>query len=196
MREVIRLTLILLLICSVAAVILGLTNTLTKDTIVEVEEQLSSKARREALDLSETDLIESIDEQNLKSIQAEDEKVLEVYKGYSGDNFVGYAIRTVDFGGYGGDIEVITGISTDGEVVAIKVVSHQETPGLGAKVSGEGFQGQFKGKDAEQEIIRTKTEPDPGSNEIQALSGATISSDSVIRAVDTAREIFNNELYK
>lgn len=194
MREIIRLGLILLLICAVAAVVLGLTNSLTKDTIVEVEERLSSEARREVLDLSDADRIESIDEQNLKNIQAEDEKVLEVYKGYTGDSFVGYAIKTVDFGGYGGDIVVITGISTKGEIIAIKVVRHQETPGLGANATGEDFQGQFEGKDAEQEIVRTKVAPKPNNNEIQALSGATISSDSVIRAVNTAREVFNTKL--
>lgn len=196
MREIIKLGLILLLICSVAAVVLGLTNSLTKDTIVEVEEQLSSEARKEVLQLSDTDRVESIDEEKLKSIQAEDDKVLEVYAGYAGDNLVGYAIKTVDGSGYGGNIEVITGISIDGDVIAIKVVTHQETPGLGANATGEGFQGQFAGKDTEKEIVRVKTAPAPDSNEIQALSGATITSDSVIRAVNTAREVFNNKLSK
>ena len=196
MREVIKLGLILLLICAVSAVVLGLTNWLTEDEIINVEENLSSEARKGVLKLSDTDIVKSIDEQNLKNIQVEYENVLEVYEGYTGDNLIGYAIKTVDFGGYAGAIEVVTGISKDGEIIAVKVVSHQETPGLGANITGEGFQSQFEGKNTQEEITRTKISPKPNSSEIQALSGATMSCDSVIRAVNTAREVFNTGLLK
>ncbi|MTI48551.1 RnfABCDGE type electron transport complex subunit G [Sporosalibacterium faouarense] len=190
MREVIKLGLILLLITSVAAIVLGLTNSVTEDVIQEVEAEASKEARLEAL--PQADSFKQIDEDIFSKIKEENSKVVEVYVGYSGEEVVGYAIKTAT-PGYGANIEVITGISVDNQLTGMKVGSHQETPGLGANATKAEFQNQYKDKSTDEEIVVVKTPPSK-DNEIQALTGATISSNAVTDGVNIAREIYNSIL--
>ncbi|WP_425446569.1 RnfABCDGE type electron transport complex subunit G [Dethiothermospora halolimnae] len=192
MREIIKLGLILLLITSVAASILGLSNGLTEGKIEEVEAKASEEARKEVL--PGTDSFKSIDDNKFKAIKDENDKILEVYKGMSDGSLAGYAIKTVT-SGYGGDVEVITGISIEGKITGIKVVKHLETPGLGANATSADFQDQYKGISTDKEVVRVKTNPSK-DNEIQALTGATITSDTVTDCVNMARELFNDRLNK
>lgn len=191
MREIIKLALILLLITSVAAVVLGLSNSVTEGVIDEVEAQLSKEARSGACPIAET--FEPIKEEVFNQIIEKNDKVMEVFAGYAGDDLVGYAIKTAT-PGYGANVEVITGISLDGKITGIQVVKHQETPGLGANITREGFQNQYTGKSAETGISVVKVPPK--GNEIQALSGATISSDAVTDGVNIAIDVFENILSK
>lgn len=191
MREIIKLALILLLITSVAAVVLGLSNSVTEEVIEEVEAQLSNEARTGACPNAET--FKPIDEEVFNQIIESNDKVMEVFAGYAGDEMVGYAIKTAT-PGYGANVEVITGISLDGKLTGIQVVKHQETPGLGANITGKGFQNQYTGKSAETNISVVKVPPK--DNEIQALSGATISSDAVTDGVNIAIDVFKNILSK
>lgn len=196
MREIIKLGLMLLLITSVAAVILGLTNGVTSGIIEEVEAKATEEAQREVL--PEADSFKAIDEQKLGEIKDKNAKVIEISSGFSKDQLVGYTIKTVnttEYPGYGGDVEMIVGISTEGEITGLKVLKHQETPGLGANATKPEFQNQYKGKATKEDVIVVKTEPS-NANEIQALTGATITSDAVTSGVNNAREIFNNLLMK
>lgn len=186
MREIIKLGLILLLITSVAAVVLGLSNSITEEKITEAEALTSEEARKEVLPEGET-----FEDAKLK---IDNDKVLEVYVGLKDGNKVGYAIKTAT-PGYGANVEVITGISVDGKITGIKVVSHQETPGLGANATSSQFQDQFKEKDTDEEVVVVKSTPS-NNNEVQALTGATITSRAVTNGVNTARDLFNKELNK
>ncbi|RKD33192.1 RnfABCDGE type electron transport complex subunit G [Thermohalobacter berrensis] len=192
MREIVKLGLILLLITSAAAVVLGLSNAATIGTIEAVEAKASEVARKEVL--PEAENFKTLEEEKLNEILNGNEKVLEVYAGYKGENIVGYAIKTAT-PGYGGNVEVITGISTEGKITGIKVVKHQETPGLGANATSAEFQNQYKDMNTSKEITVVKTQPS-NENEIQALTGATITSDAVTNGVNIARELFNNKLSK
>jgi electron transport complex protein RnfG len=107
----------------------------------------------------------------------------------SGD-VVGYGIRTLStVKGYGGDIELFVGISPEGEVVGVKVLSMLETPGLGTNIQNQEFKEQFVGKtdDMEIEVVKTGVSED---NQIQAVAGATFSSNSYTSAVNNALDIF------
>lgn len=192
MRDVIRLGLILLIITSIAAVILGISNDITSEIIADVRAEASNEARLEVL--PQADKFEALSEEEFNKIKSNNDKVLEIYGGYKGDNLVGYAIKTAT-PGYGGDIEVITGLSLEGKVTGIKVVNHAETPGLGANATKPEFQGQYKNKPVDKEIVVVKSAPS-NDNEIQALTGATISSNAVTNGVNISREVFNNELSK
>lgn len=178
MREIIKLGLVLLLITAISATILGLSNEITSGKIAEVEAKASQEARKEVL--PDADNFEALDIET-------DSKVLEVYKSEAG-----YAIKTAT-AGYGGDVEVITGISKDGSITGVKVVKHEETPGLGANATGADFQNQYKGIKTEKEVIVVKTAPS-NDNEIQALTGATITSNAVTNGVNIARRLFNEKL--
>ncbi|MBS4535950.1 RnfABCDGE type electron transport complex subunit G [Clostridium sp. D2Q-14] len=184
MREIIKIGLILLLIASIAAVVLGLSNGITNPVIEEVEMEKSQEARAEVL--PEADEFQIVE---LDDVPA---GITEVYEGLVGDEIVGFAIKTATVG-YGGNVEVITGISSEGEITGMKVVGHEETPGLGANATTAEFQDQYKGKSAESEIGVVKSTPS-NENDIQAITGATITSDAVTKGVNLVIELFNNTL--
>ena len=99
-----------------------------------------------------------------------------IVKDSDGDA-IGYAF-TVIGSGYGGNIEMLVGIETDRETIrGLSVITHSETPGLGAKITEPWFQDQFRGED-----INTLALSIEGGG-IDAISGATISSSAVVNAV-------------
>jgi electron transport complex protein RnfG len=72
----------------------------------------------------------------------------------------------------------------------MRVVSHTETPGLGAKATEEGFMAQFEDQSAASplEVIKSGT---PGQNEVSAITGATITTQAVAQGVNYSIEMFN-----
>jgi len=102
-----------------------------------------------------------------------------------GDEVVAVAIET--FGvGYNKDLGVMTAIAIDDEgeyeIISIAITSHSETPGKGDAVERAGFRDQFKGRSAGEGV---------DSDQIDAISGATMSTNGVIEAINAAIEIFN-----
>ena len=85
--------------------------------------------------------------------------------------------------GYGGPIKILVAVTTDGKVIDYNILSSNETPGLGDNAGKEPFRGQFKEKKAENLTVVK----DPSNKEdIQAMTGATISSKAVTNAVKEA----------
>jgi electron transport complex protein RnfG len=94
---------------------------------------------------------------------------------------VGYAVE-VEERGYGGKMRVLVGVLPEGTVAGVRILSHGETPGLGAKVTEEAFLGQFRGKGLEGMALKKD------GGEIEGVTGATISSRAVVRAVRSGLE--------
>lgn len=180
MKEILKLGAILSLVCIIAASALGMTHELTKDKIAEQRFIENQKAKKAVLELAET--FEDLDEKEFINITSQVQNVAEIAiaKDSSG-TFVGYVVKTLP-NGYGGKVEVITGVGADMKVTGIRIGNHQETPGLGAKAKEEPFYGQFAGFDASAGI---------GYNEIDAISGATITSNAVTDGVNIAIETIN-----
>lgn len=80
--------------------------------------------------------------------------------------------------GYGGPIEMMVGIDEKGKISGVKILSHRETPGLGANIVKPKFLEQFKGK--------TLKDPIEPKKDIDAVTGATISSRAVCAGVKEA----------
>lgn len=89
---------------------------------------------------------------------------------------VGYAFMT-DGKGYGGKIGILVGLETSRALRGIRVISHQETPGLGAKITDTGFLDQFVGLVPAQLALAR----DGGA--VDAITGATISSRAVAEGI-------------
>ena len=87
---------------------------------------------------------------------------------YQAENNAGWVITSEDQG-YGGTMKIITGFDTNGLITNIKILEQSETPGLGTKVGEDYFLEQFLGEDT--------------VDEVEAISGATISSEAMKRAV-------------
>ncbi len=97
--------------------------------------------------------------------------------------------------GYADVIEVLIGLDRKAErITGLTVLFNNETPGLGNKITTEKFQDQFRGLDAAKPVGYEKSAPAPGSNRIQAISGATISSESVCNIVNQAVAGFRAQL--
>ncbi len=195
MREIVKLGGILFLIAAISAGVLAFSNDVTKDKIIEAEEAASSGPEVANAVIPGSIGFEKIDDESLvDKIKEKNEKFidLKVGKDENGDT-TGYAIRTSSpIKGYAGDIEIYLGVSLDGEIVGMKVLSLSETAGLGSNVQNADFQEQYFGKSADMQIGVSKGTPE--ENEIVALSGATYSSRSITSAVNNALDIYNEYL--
>lgn len=187
MNKTIKLGLILLAFTAVAAAILGFLNQSTKDIIADVKVKASNEARKEVL--PEGSEFRELDKSEFEKATGGSEAVEEIYEGLDNGNVVGYTIKTV-ISGYSGPIVVMTGIDTEGIISGMKVVSNTETPGLGAIASKPEFQDQYKEKQAKGEIAVVKSAPT--DTQIQALTGATITSKAVTKGVNDAIAAYEN----
>lgn len=175
---IIRPTAVLFVVCVFSTALLAAAHEVTREPIAKAEEdarQLSIMA------VLPDDTAECVPAQSMASC----------YAAYNADGeLIAYAVDT-SVKGYGGDIRVMTGISADGEVIAVNVYDNsQETPGLGARTSEEEFTAQFKGRSAERGFAVTKDIAKyDGYETVDAVTGATISSRAVSEAVTRAAEL-------
>ncbi|GAB6169930.1 RnfABCDGE type electron transport complex subunit G [Clostridium carnis] len=176
MKENFKLGGILLIITMIAGLLLGFANDLTKEAIIE-----NSKINKEDLNAI-LPVAESIKDMDIEI--AEDGTVKEVYEAVKGNDVVGYVLK-VTSKGFHGAIDFVVAISKENKVSGIKVLSHSETPGLGAKVAEEKFASRFVDKPATGYLEVVKTTPNKDT-EIEAVSGATVSSKASIAAVNDA----------
>ena len=190
----------LFLITLVAGVSLAFVNEITKEPIAQAQD----KARLEAYEvvypnakfetLENTDEILKNSKASLKKENLSQCTVDDVLKATDENgNTIGYVFSATSPSGYGGDVKIAVGVSNkDNAITGFTVLSHSETAGLGAKATEDDFKSQFVGKSANG-INYTKTGAKSDS-EIDALSGATITSNAVCEAVDSALAVYNNQL--
>ncbi len=175
MKEITSLTVKLLIICVIVAGLLAFVNDVTQPIIASNEKKTFQKSMMDVLDTS--DSFEKID--NVDYVAENGVKLNSVYKGNNG----GYVVSTTCSEGYGGDINVMVGITPQLDVKKVIIISMSETPGLGAKANSQEFLGRFVGATKGLEVIKNS---EPHHNKISALSGATITSKAVTKAVDCA----------
>lgn len=184
MGKIVKLGIVLLIITAVTGFILGAVYTITLEPI------RATRAREKNEALAAT-LPGATDFKTLDIQEGSAGNIKEIYEGSSNGNVVGYNF-TVTPKGYGGLINLIVGISSDGRIMDMKILNHNETPGLGAKAVEEPFAGQFKERTAETLAV-TKTPPD-ADNQILAISGATITSSAVVRGINEAVDYWKKNL--
>jgi electron transport complex protein RnfG len=164
MKEMVRYGFILAIICIVAAGLLSGINSLTKSKILaqaQTEEETSLK------EVAPGGV-------RFEPIKSGGEIIY--YKAYDkNDKLVGVAFKA-SAKGYSSTIEIMVGMLKDGTITAVKILAQNETPGLGARVTETSFTGQFNNKNINN------------FNDIQAITGATISSTAVIDSVKKKSE--------
>ena len=101
---------------------------------------------------------------------------------------LGYVI-TVVTKSYGGNATFSMGVTNDGKMNGYKITDISDTPGLGMKSTEPKFMDQFKGISIGKYSVTKGT---PGDNEIQAISGATITSRAITNGVDAGFEYFKS----
>lgn len=109
-------------------------------------------------------------------------EVLRVKDG--GGNVIGYVASVTSKDAYKNQLTVAVGVASDGTVQNVVVLEHEETPGLGSKASEEPFISQFTGRKVDS--FKAVKEGASADNEIDAVSGATFSTNAVTNAVNEA----------
>ncbi|RQD70631.1 MAG: RnfABCDGE type electron transport complex subunit G [Tindallia sp. MSAO_Bac2] len=175
MRDIMKMGVILLIITSVSGMVLGMTNSFTEGIIMErsLEEVLSSI---ESL-IRDADEFEMIEDDEVLSRN----RIREAYVGYENGSVAGFAIKSYAQG-YGGEVEVMVGIIGDGTISGVQVMSQSETPGLGDKITEDSFLENYRGNKTAEDVS------------VDAISGATASSDAVNNAVEAAADLFEDIL--
>lgn len=177
---------ILFLIGAISAGLLAWLNDATSDRIAKNEAMASmSPEILEAVMPGSVMFNEYEDPSLVETIKAENSKFVDLLTAVdASDNQLGHVIRTWStVPGYGGDMELFIGISPDGKITGMSVVTHSETSGLGSRTTESSFWNQFVGDDASTEIT-----------DFDAISGVTRSSNSFVSAVNNAISIYSKYL--
>lgn len=111
---------------------------------------------------------------------------LEFFPARKDGKLIATAVKTFSPEGYSGDVWLMVGIDTTGSIITVAVVRHSETPGLGSKMSAPEFIKQFTGKSSAKNKLKVSKD----GGEIDAISGATISSRAFSEAVELACETY------
>lgn len=177
-NDIIKPVAVLLAICIIIPLALSLTNKITKDKIAELDEKNS---RETMADLIEAD--------NFTECEF-GENEFNYYTAVKDGNIIGYIFKTAEKG-YGGDVSVMTAVNTDGTVKSVAILDvSNETPGLGQNAAKESFYSQYADKKSGISLVKNGAEPD--KNEVNAVTGATITSTAVNKAVNTALKQFES----
>ena len=173
----------LFLITLIAGALLGLVNQVTEKPIAASELKAKEEAYRVVFPESESFTENAEINEKLEKATFEGAEITEILEAAdSQNNVLGYVLSLKAKEGYGGDISFTIGVSVDGAMTGLSVLSHSETAGLGANCTTEEFQSQFVGVKG-PEIAYSKTGKS-AENEIDALSGATITTKALTKAVN------------
>lgn len=168
-KEILIPTVALLLICLIATSLLAVTNSITQEKIalnaVETEKASRMLVLPEGKEYGEVTTLDN----GLTYCVSTDE---------SGEE-VGY-VFTSQAKGYGGTIAIMVGLDMTGTVTGVEILSHSETPGLGANAVKPDFKARFVGKTGALTVDKNSNE---GQN-VQAITAATITSKAVTSAVN------------
>ena len=185
----------LALIALLAGVALSGTFSLTKDTI-DAQKLAANKAAYQAVCPDAEDFV-GLEEQ-VAALGGEvygsgfgRVYINEAVEGVdAAGNTVGYAISATSAEGYSGNVTLYVGISVDGKVNSISFTELNETPGKGMLCDEPAFKDQFNGRQVKSFTLNSGS----GSEKIDGITGATVTSRAVVNAVNAALDFYRNSI--
>lgn len=188
-KKILKDTLILCVITFIAGLMLGAVEYITREPIAKAKIEAKNKAYKEVFQdadsfKSNEKLDNALDnkEEVLKKVGYSQISIDEGVGAYKGEELIGYVFSVTTKEGYGGDITLAVGMRLDGTVTGYEILAIDETPGLGMNAGADSFKGQFENKKVPGiEWTKTGTKKD---NEIDAISGATITTKAITGAVN------------
>ena len=196
MKNMLKEAAILFAITLIAGCLLGLVYQVTKDPIAQAQEKAKEEASKEVFaDANSFRLREDITSEDADKVVADagyNVSVDEVSEAVDASgNVIGYVITVTDHEGYGGDIQFSMGIRNDGTLNGISILSISETAGLGMNADSV-LKPQFENKKAEL-FSYTKTGAQ-SEDQIDAISGATITTNAIVNGVNAGLTCFKTML--
>ncbi len=182
--EIVTPTAVLAIICIVVTLALSSSNLLTYKKIDALRKVSEGEAMKRVMKGTYTEVKETVDG---------DDITYNIVK--KGTETIGY-IFTTSSKGYGGSISVMTAVNVDGTVAAIEILdASNETPGLGQNITKPDWYTQFKTLKEKITVVKSNGALKE-NNEINAVTGATISSRGVTNAVNQALKYANEIIAK
>lgn len=187
MRELLRMIFVVSVICAFSGLVLSFTN---QATLAQRENQLLTYVQGPSIQAAlmgreyDNDPIQDRFPLDLGKDERGDPLVITVFPARKAGQLVALTYASSGMG-YGGEIDVMVGFDMDGRLSGIGIMTHAETPGLGARIQDAPFTEQFRGLDS-KDGVRTTQE----GGRVNSISGATLSSRGVVSAVDRAATIF------
>ena len=198
--------LVLTLVSVVAAFLLAFVNKVTSSTIAEINAETLSAGIKSVLGVGADEQITT----NKKDVDG-----FVVYEVSRDGNWIGTAVKSTDKSGFGGDIVVLVGFDTEGKIKGYEVLSHAETPGLGAR-AGEWFRTATSSETKEVSALGKLFfgNPDPAGShniigrdiaqgelkvtkdggDIDAITASTITSRAFLNAVNNAYKVYKGNV--
>lgn len=199
MNKIVKNALILTAITLVSGALLGVVYEITKEPIAQVQIETQNAAYKEVFDaaseFNEYELDESAAQSALESAgYGSVAEINGVVTASDGSSDLGYVVTVTDSEGYGGDIQMTVGIQNDGTVLGISFLSISETAGLGMRAKEPEFYEQFAGKQVEKFTYVKDGTGSQSDDTIDAMSGATVTSNAVTNGVNAAIAYYTNVL--
>lgn len=177
MSKFLRPTLVLASICLVSAVLLALVNNVTSPVIEKYETEVVLKAMKDVAGDNDISTVTTV----------ENDDYVEYYHRLSSEGTdVGYILGLTSKG-YGGDLKLIASYSLDGSVIAAKLVSNSETPGLGKKAENAGYMDKFVGTGTEDNPVPVSKDM-LNKEDAAAISGASMTFNGISRAISAGSD--------
>lgn len=168
MKEILRFSIVLFLICLVSAALLALIFDIAEPRIIQ-QRRLEEKRAIEEVLPQVPQTIEKIQEDDLLFYKAKDTE----------GNLIAYVFIAQTYG-YSSQIRAVVSLEPEGNIIAVRILEHAETPGIGSRILEDEFLNQFKNKDVNEQF--------------DTITGATISSTAVIDSIrEKALEVLTHE---
>ena len=189
--------LILTAITLVAGTLLGIVYEITKGPIAIAKEKAKKAAYQTVLKEADTFVpYEAFDADAVATILSKANvcgcRVDEVVVAKKAGSIKGYVITVTTSEGYGGDIQISMGITLEGTLQGIEILSISETAGLGMQADTAEFKGQYAKKPAENFVVTKEGAQD--EHEIDAISSATVTTRAITNAVNAGIAYYNQVL--
>ena len=200
MKNILRDTIKITLITLISGILLGFVFQITKDPIAQAQEDAKQNAYKKVFSqaasfeedstFSKEDAAKYLKEQKMSESQID----LLVKALDKDKKVIGYVVNVTNHKAYSGDISYTIGVKADGTLNDYEILSISETAGLGMKAKEDKFKSQFHNVKVDQFTV---TKQKAGSeSEIEAISGATITSKAVTNGVNAGIRYINSILEK
>ena len=183
MKDPIKVSVRLFLITAIAGFVLAFANSFTSPVIKAREKAQYEAALKEVF--ADADKFETVEEGKLNTIKTKIKNIEKIEIAKKSDKTVGYVFKTLGKNGYGGDISMLMAVNIENKtIVGFKVLKHSETPGLGSRVTTDEYAKSVVGNKVTEHLVKN-LHPD-ADNDIQAITGTTISVNAVLNGLNAA----------
>ena len=194
-KRIIKDTCILFVITIIAGCMLGFVYSITKDKIADKQEETTELAYKQVMKNADTfkadysKLVASSSKYLKNNYGKNGIEITNALGAYKNNKLKGYVIQVTDKDGFGGEIELIVGIDLNKEIKGVEILSISETVGLGMNAKEASFRNQYLNKKVDSfTVTKTGKQED---NEIDSLTGATITSKAMTNGVNGALDFYD-----